>query len=144
MPIPTFRDDGWLPPGHHQATWDDVISALSGEVGSRRYVLTQRLLRLRDGLRANGVGGLLLLNGSYVSSKPEPGDFDVLLIGPTDIQARKDGEPTLAALLDAQDAEGYGYSLFYIPSNSAALAMLRALWDFSKAGVPKGVLEVEL
>lgn len=144
MPVPQFREDGWLPPGHHQATWDEVVSALSGETGSRRYALTQRLLHLRDGLRANGVDGLLLLNGSYVSSKSEPGDFDVLLIGPTDIQGRKDVEPTLAALLDAQRAEEEGYSLFYIPSNSPALDMLRALWDFSKAGVPKGVLEVEL
>lgn len=144
MPIPDFRDDGWLPPGPHQVTWEEVIGALSGEAGGRRHALTQRLLHLRDGLRANGVDGLLLLDGSYVSSKPEPGDLDVLLIGPTDIQARKDIEPSLAALLDAQNAEEQGCSLFYIPSNSSALDMLRSLWDFSKAGVAKGVLEVEI
>ncbi len=112
---------------------------------SRRAVLTAALLQLRDDLRALGITGTLLLNGSYISAKPEPGDFDVLLIGPDDIQVRKDTEPSLERLLDAEAAEKErGYSLFYIPADSPALAMLRTVWDISKDGVGKGVVEVQL
>ena len=51
----------------------------------------------------------------------------------------------MARLLDAQTAESErGYSLFYVPENSPALGLLRTVWDFSKDGVMKGVLEVTL
>jgi len=31
MPLPAFRDDGWLPEGHHLAIWEEII-ARSGDV----------------------------------------------------------------------------------------------------------------
>ncbi len=145
MPIPAFRVDGWLPPGHHPATWEEIIIAFGGSEGSRRVRLTQSLLDLRDQLHMLGVPGKLLLDGSYVSAKSEPGDFDVLLIGPDDIQVRKDADSSLARLLDAEVAEKVrGYSLFYIPANSPAAALLMTFWDMSKDGVTKGVIEVEI
>jgi hypothetical protein len=134
-----------LPAGHHVATWDEVVAAFGGSPGSRRAALTTALLQLRDALIAHRIPASFLLDGSYVSSKSEPGDFDVLLIGPADIQVRKDSEPDLARLLDAEAAEKErGYSLFFIPQDSPALEMLQTLWDMSKDGVIKGVVEVQL
>lgn len=144
MPIPALRDDGWLPEGHHRADWDEVFTRFGGAAGSRRASLTDELRQLRDALRTCGVTGTLLLDGSYISVKTEPGDFDVLLIAPADIQVHKGADPSLADLLDARRAEERGYSLFYIPIDSPVLAQLRTLWDVSKEGVPKGVVEVEL
>lgn len=145
MPLPEFREDGWLPPGHYVATWEEITATFGGETGSRRAALTTALLELRDTLVANAIAGLLLLDGSYISAKAAPGDFDVLLIGPADIQVRKDTEPNLARLLDAETAERErGYSLFFIPQNSPAFGLLQTFWDFSKEGVPKGVVEVQL
>ncbi len=145
LAIPVFREDGWLPVGHHQATWDEVAARFSGAPGSRRSYLTAKLLELRDGLRRLGVTGVVLLNGSYISAKPEPADFDVLFIAPLEIQAMKDASPALATLLDAEQAEKVGgYSLFYIPSDSPALDRLSTLWDLSKEGIAKGVVQVHL
>jgi hypothetical protein len=145
LPIPPFRDDGWLPEGHHEATWDEIVVRFGGEAISQRARLTAKLLDLRNGLRAHGVTGTLLLNGSYVSAKPEPADFDVLFIGPVEIQAMKDQDPGLASLLDAEQAERVcGYSLFYIPNNSPVLETLITLWDLSKEGVAKGSVQVSL
>ncbi len=144
MAIPDFREDGWLPIGHHSADWKSVAARFGGKPGSRRERLTARLADLRDALQAAGIGGTILLDGSYISEKPEPGDFDILLIGPADIQIRKDTEPDLARILDAADAEKRGYSLFFIPDNSPARALLSTLWDFSKEGVSKGVIEIGL
>lgn len=145
MPIPAFRADGWLPVGHHPATWEEVTIVFGGPESTRRARLTAQLLALRDALRAHRVVGSLLLDGSYISMKLEPGDFDVLLIAPADIQNRKDIEPPLADLLDTERAEKQrGYSIFYIPSDSPVVEQLRSLWDYAKDGTPKGVVEVSL
>lgn len=145
MSMPEFREDGWLPEGHHPATWDEIESVFGGETGSRRALLTKQLLTLRDGLRICKIFGTILLDGSYISAKKEPGDFDVLLIGPADIQVRKENLPELSQWLDAEIAEKEkGYSLFYIPNDSPVIDMLKGFWDLSKEGVPKGIVEVVL
>lgn len=145
MPIPAFREDGWLPEGHHRATWEEVVATFGGGEGSRRAELTRSLLALRDALRAHGVTGTFLLNGSYISAKPEPGDFDVLLIAPAGIQARKDANPEPARLLDAETAEQErGYSIYYTPEDSLNLPLLRSIWNETKDGVLKGSVEVPL
>lgn len=144
MSLPSFREDGWLSEGHHAALWAEVVLRFGGKPGSRRERLTARLTDFRDALQAAGISGTILLDGSYISEKPEPGDFDILLIGPAEIQIRKDAEPDLARILDAADAEERGYSLFFIPDNSLARSLLSTLWDFSKEGVAKGVVEIGL
>ena len=45
---------------------------------------------------ARRVTGTVLLNGSYVSAREEPGDFDLLLIAQPEIQEMKDADPRLA------------------------------------------------
>ena len=145
MAIPDFRDDNWLPDGHHPATWDEIAERFGGEPGSPREYLTQNLLRFRDSLRSFGVSGTLIVDGSYVSAKPSPKDFDVLLIGQSDLPERKDRDPALSELLDAQKAENEGgFSLFFTTTDSPVLDMLRDMWSFSKEMVSKGVLEVEI
>ena len=143
MPIPAFRDDGWLPVGHHVATWEEIAERFGGEPGSQRSILTASLIQFRDALRGFGVSGTLILDGNYISSKPAPKDFDVLLVGDSGLQERKDREPLLGDLLDAEKAEKeHGYSLFYTTLDSPVLPVLRDLWSMSKELVPKGVVEV--
>lgn len=144
MPVPNFRDDGWLPVGHHRAEWEETAVRFGGRPGSRRADLTAKLLELYQALQATEVLGTILLDGSYISDKTEPGDFDVLIIGPADLQVRKDVEPNLASLLDAGTAEAQGYSLFFIAEDSPARELLSTLWDYSKEGVPKGIVELTL
>ena len=40
--------------------------------------------------------------------------------------------------------EQEGYSVFYVPENSLVIDILLPMWDISKTGVPKGVVEVEI
>ena len=108
-------------------------------------MVTSRLLGLRDGLRRYGVRGSLLLDGSYISVKPEPGDFDVMLIAEPGIDALKSGEPSLAEMLDPVEAERNGYSMLYAQTDSSVLPLLRTIWDVAKGGTTtKGVVEVAL
>jgi hypothetical protein len=103
------------------------------------------LLLFRDAIRKRGCTGRVLLDGSFISAKIAPGDFDVLLVLQPEIQVMKDSDVILADLLDAQNAEiRRGYTVFFAPNNSASLKLLETAWDMSKEGVFKGVVEVPL
>ncbi len=72
--IPPFDPlTGRLPPGEHEASWEEVVE---------RFGWNERRRRLIDGM-ADAVNALaeagchrLWLNGSFVTAKDEPGDFD--------------------------------------------------------------------
>jgi hypothetical protein len=72
--LPPFDPDtGRLPPGEHLASWDEVVE---------RFGWNERRRQLLDGL-ADALALLAAagcrqawLNGSFVTAKDEPGDFD--------------------------------------------------------------------
>lgn len=71
--LPTFDSAGRLPDGVFEADWQEVVE---------RFGWNQRRRRLPDGL-AEAIDLLamagcsrLWLNGSFVTAKEEPGDFD--------------------------------------------------------------------
>ena len=74
MSIPSFvPDSGLLPPGEHEAGWDE-IRARFGWTARRRQLLDG----LEDGLAILGEAGCVRvwINGSFVTAKDEPDDFD--------------------------------------------------------------------
>ncbi len=77
MPIPPLQEDGLLPPGLYLADMDEIEERF-GKGTSRRKDLFIRL-RLFVEL-ARHCGALrILVDGSFVTSKPEPGDVDVVI-----------------------------------------------------------------
>jgi hypothetical protein len=79
--IPEFNDDGYLPPGIHSATLEEVVARFGQESELRRNQM-ESLRWLIDLARRAGVQRLVV-NGSFVTDKFEPNDVDcVLLIGP--------------------------------------------------------------
>ena len=71
--IPGFDPSGKLPAGIHAATWTQIASRF-GFTPRRK-----RLLRgLKDALQLLRAAGcqLIYLDGSFVTAKPEPADFD--------------------------------------------------------------------
>jgi hypothetical protein len=79
--IPAFNDKGYLPPGIHPATLEEV-AARFGQESNVRQVQLQSLRWLLELARRAGVQRLVV-NGSFVTDKLEPNDVDcVLRIGP--------------------------------------------------------------
>ena len=79
--LPPFDPDtGRLPPGEHVASWDEVVE---------RFGWNERRRRLLDGLATRSPclveAGCrrVWLNGSFVTAKDEPGDFDACWAIPT-------------------------------------------------------------
>src|SRR5438093_3300064 len=87
--IPELNDDGYLPPGIHPATLEE-IAARFGQESEVRRVQMESLRWLVDLARRAGVQRIVV-NGSFVTDRAEPNDVDcVLLIGPgfpLDLQA---------------------------------------------------------
>lgn len=78
--IPPFDERGYLPPGIHPATFDDVKARFGNESELRR-VQVESLRWLLDLVRRAGVARLII-NGSFVTDVFEPNDVDcVLLMG---------------------------------------------------------------
>ncbi len=71
--IPPFDAAGNLPPGVHKATWHEVADRFG--TGPRRRELLAGLRAALDALRAAGCDKVYL-DGSFVTTKPNPNDFD--------------------------------------------------------------------
>ena len=149
MPLPAFREDGWLPEGHHAATWQEVALRFGGEAGSRRAAILSSLLRWRDAVVAKGMAGLVILDGSFISSKEAPGDFDLFFLYDEAAEALLRTDPEARLLTDHQACQTLGFQgdVFALPASlqkfSPTLSGLD-MFDSDRQGTPKGVVEVTI
>ena len=82
--IPKFRADGYLPEGIYLASEAEVMFRFGSSSRRRRRLLLRlrrwiELARLVDGLR-------LLIDGSFITAKPEPDDIDAVILLPSNFQ----------------------------------------------------------
>ncbi len=74
--IPEFESQtGNLPPGEHQATWEEIVDRFGWNI--RRRQLLDGIAESLDLLKAAGCGRVWI-NGSFVTTKDQPGDFDAV------------------------------------------------------------------
>ena len=71
--IPSFESGGNLPPGIHPATWSELASRFGGT--AHRQSLLAGLKGALEALREAGCRRVYI-DGSFVTAKVEPGDFD--------------------------------------------------------------------
>lgn len=71
--IPSFESGGNLPPGIHPATWSELASRFGGT--AYRQSLLAGLKGALEALREAGCRRVYI-DGSFVTTKVEPGDFD--------------------------------------------------------------------
>ena len=148
MPLPDFRPDGWLPEGHFDATWNDVESRFAGEHGSRRRQVFDRLIQWRDELKEKGLTGKLILDGSFISNKPNPSDFDTIFVYDDSCEHILANDDQAKRLIDYSICSTKGFDvLIFARQNtidSPDWARLDAFDKDKRTGLPKGVLEVVL
>lgn len=73
--ISDFDDEGYLPPGEHLADWPAIQDRFGGN--TRREWLLDGLYRALLALQHAGCL-TAYIDGSFVTDKPEPGDYDGL------------------------------------------------------------------
>jgi hypothetical protein len=141
--IPLLDESGNLPPGIHEATWDEIVD---------RYAKTEHRASLLAGLRSaleslKGAGSRrAYLDGSFVTDKETPGDFDACweAVG-------VDPDALDRELLDFSDRRAaqkrrYGGELF--PADATAVPPNTRYLDFFQtdrhSGEPKGIVAIDL
>ena len=72
--IPDFDDEGKLPPGKHACTLEDVEKRFV--YNTTRKTIFEGLNKLIEVLKSVSCG-TIYIDGSFVTSKPRPGDVDV-------------------------------------------------------------------
>lgn len=141
--IPPFKSDGNLPPGIHWATWRELRD---------RFGTTWWRRRLLAGLRAalenlRGAGCLTVyVDGSFVSSKSEPGDFDACWeLAGVDLERV---DPVLLTFDDRRAAQKAKYGGELFPVSAEAGGEDHTFLDFfqtdKETGDRKGIVALEL
>lgn len=141
--IPPFDERGNLLPGVHEVNWDELETKFNGSPCRVELLvgLREALVALRDaGCR------VAYIDGSFVTSKEEPGDFDVCwdAVG-VDASLL---DPVLLDLAPPRTAqkERFGGELF--PTNAQADSGSGALFlDFFQSdrdGERKGIVQIDL
>jgi hypothetical protein len=89
--IPEFDENGNLPPGIHEATFEEVVARFSLPKSRKRASRTQKLRAFYSFIRLYAVQ--LYVDGSYTTSKPSPNDVDLVVFLPKRLRFRVEGRP---------------------------------------------------
>jgi hypothetical protein len=79
--LPAFIDDGLLPEGIHLAAFEEFEKRfVYFDVSDRRYQLFDKLRELYQEAKRSAIVKRFIVGGSFITSKPEPNDFDCILV----------------------------------------------------------------
>ena len=144
MPLPGLNQKGDLAEGVHSATMDEVIGRF-GPGTAQREAVTRRLLRIFELTKGSGKLDRLLIFGSYVTTKPEPNDVDIILVMSDDFRVEACAQPAKQLFDHEQAAKAFGASIFWIRPAMLFLDTLEkflAHWQLKADGTRRGIVEV--
>ena len=145
MALPNFNNKGELPEGVHQATIDEVLSRF-GTGTPQRQLVTTRLLRIYQLAKSTGKLERLVIFGSYVTTKFNPKDIDIVLIFYDDFDLTICDEETRNLLDHRKTEDEFGASVFWIRPAMLILETLDqfiAYWQIKRDGTRRGIIEVK-
>ncbi len=148
MPIPPLDSDGLLPDGVHTCTLDEIKATFgSFQKSDQRPRLMQQLGAFLVEVRASGIVRGVIVNGSFVTSKPAPNDIDLLLVLPIGHDFHSDLGPAQYRVLDHRRVRrAYGLDVFIVEDDSADYTALVRLFHRVRLQpqLRKGILRLEL
>ena len=131
--IPPFNEFGYLPPGLHPATLDE-IDARFGQLPELRRVQMESVRWMIDLAKRAGIQRIIL-NGSFVTDIMEPIDVDCVLLA-ADSAADLDAEEELIEGLPFLSISLVGLVDFDVLTN--------VTYASDRDYIPKGMIEVVL
>src|SRR5262245_49544671 len=160
MPIPKLTEHGVLPDGIHDCTLQELEEAFGTNrwmqdpnSESRREVLCPQrrqlfevFSRYVEEFRTSGLVVVLLVDGSFVTDKPDPNDLDLIVVFPLHHDFTAKLPPRTYDLVAKQRLpyRGYRFDVFFVadgsPQYKEAFALFRRVRD--RPGLQKGILRV--
>ena len=81
MPIPVLNTNGFLPPGVHVCTVDEIRNRFGNfQASDRRPRLFDKLTELFSAAKRSGLFRAMAINESFTTGKAVPEDIDVILV----------------------------------------------------------------
>jgi hypothetical protein len=130
--IPPFNEHGYLPPGIHAATLDEIEARFGRDSEIRRAEM-QSVRWLVEQARTAGVLRIIL-NGSFVTDEFEPNDVDCALLFGDDYPRNADAAKELAAGLPFLEID--------LARQSRFDELAGNFFATDRQLVPKGMIEV--
>jgi hypothetical protein len=141
--IPEWSNNGDLPPGVHLVTWREIEERLA--FNPRRHQMLLGFRQACDQLRKAGCR-LVYLDGSFVTGKERPGDFDACWDIRNVDEAKLD--PVFWDLSRGRAAQKERFLGELFPAQLPEGATGRAFVEFFQVnkmtGEPKGILAIRL
>src|SRR5262245_36678426 len=79
--LPPFNEKGLLPEGIHDCSLDEAEARFGRfQRSDRRPGLWSEFRQFVNEAKATGLASAILLNGSFITAKPDPNDIDVILV----------------------------------------------------------------
>lgn len=121
MPIPQLTSEGFLPPGIHDATLQELEDRFGRFQGSdKRPELFRSLAAFVREVRTWGNAEEILVDGSFVSAETRPSDIDLILVYRADFDFSAPVRPAEYNLLSRRRARrAYGFDVIPVLANSA-------------------------
>lgn len=132
--IPPFNEIGYLPPGIHVASLEEVATRFGLEPEIRRAQMDS-VRWLVEMCRKAGVQRIIL-NGSFVTDAFEPNDVDCALL--------LSSEFPLDATAASDLSDGLPFLDIHMVEYKDFLIMVEHLYASDRDSVPKGVIEVHI
>ena len=132
--IPPFDEQGYLPPGIHAATFEELESRFGGP-SELRHVQLESLRWLIELTRRLGVARLVV-NGSFATDQWEPNDVDCVLLPSQDFPR----DPNALQELDL----GFPFLDIEVVDSEAFDRLTGQTFATDRLGVRKGMIEVLL
>lgn len=141
--IPPFDELGRLPPGIHAASWEEIVARFGGSAWRARLLVGLRSALLS--LRSAGCR-IAYIDGSFVTGKGEPGDFDACW---DEVGVDPDAlDPVLLEFDNKRAAQKAKYSGELFPASAFADPTGNSFLQFFQidktTGDPKGIVAIDL
>lgn len=141
--LPDFDENGNLPPGVHEAIWDEVVERF-GETDHRRQLL-RGLRAALDSLKAAGCKRAYI-DGSLITDKVVPNDFDGCWDADGVTPERLD--PILLDFSAGRAAQKAKFLGEFFIAETRGLGAGRTFLEFfqqdKETGDPKGIIGIDL
>ncbi|HXG67302.1 MAG TPA: hypothetical protein VNO70_19520 [Blastocatellia bacterium] len=148
MPIPASDENGFLPPGVHDCSLEEVRERFGAfQMSDQRCRLFEKLNAFIQDVRFTGIVTAIVIDGSFVTDKHTPNDIDLILILSGEYNFHDDpGVMEYNILSSRRVRSRYGFDIFVARENSREYGEYLEFFQQARGqpGSRKGVLRVEV
>lgn len=148
MPIPPLDQNGFLPVGVHDCTLDELKARFgSFQQSDQRPKLFARLEAFLSEAKASRLVVSVVVDGSFVTAKPDPNDIDLILVVAPDHSFAVDLSPLEYGILSKRRVHRrYGFDLLVACDDSDEYRRYVRFFQQIRfaPGLAKGILRLKL